>query len=247
MAQDAPLRSKLHVELGTRERPVLIRWCTWREGKRGGYDSYMLITSDGPVLLDPQHPTKEVGEELLQLVGQKPIAVILTNDMHERTAYRVREQTETRIWAPLSGQSDLERKPDVLYEDGAELPGGLRALNIEGRFSGDTVLRWTAPTGERILFTGDTLCGAMCPDNPANAEHPRSRPGLYLGAGPFYLQIEKPDRLKETLQPLLAEDFDIICGAHGVPVYNAKPALEKLLDLDWEPLLAAKQHPYVPA
>src|SRR5438067_1539632 len=110
MTEEAPRRSKLHVELGTRERPALIRWCTWREGSRGGYDSYMLMTDEGPILLDPQHPTEDVGQELAQLVGRQPIAVILTNDMHERTAYRAREQTGAPVWAPLSGQIDLEGK-----------------------------------------------------------------------------------------------------------------------------------------
>ena len=42
------------------------------------------------------------------------------------------------------------------------------------------------------------------------------------------------------------EDFDLICGAHGIPVRNAKPALAQLLDLDWAPLLAAGKHPFVP-
>src|SRR6266545_7032741 len=245
--QDPPRRSKLFVELGTRERPALIRWATWREGYRGGYDSYMLMTEDGPVLLDPERPTEEVGRELLQLVGRKPIATILTNDMHERTAYRTREQAGVPVWAPLSGAADLEGRPDHLYEDGVTLPGGIRVLDIHGRFAGDTVLLWTAPTGEHVLFTGDALCGAINPANPMNDDHPRRAPGLYLGAGPFYLKLEHPARLKESLKRVLAEDFDIICGAHGVPVHNAKPLLEKLVALEWEPLLKEGKHPFVAA
>ena len=245
--QDPPRQSKLFVELGTRERPALIRWATWREGYRGGYDSYMLMTGDGPVLLDPERPTDAVGKELLSLVGRKPIATILSNDMHERTAYETREQASVPVWAPLSGAADLEGRPDHLYEDGATLPGGIKALDIQGRFSGDTVLLWPAPTGERVLFTGDTLCGAINPANPQNADHPRHAPGLYLGAGPFYLKLERPDRLKASLQRVLAEDFDVICGAHGVPVRDAKPLLDQLLDLDWGPLLQEGKHPFVPA
>ena len=97
------------------------------------------------------------------------------------------------------------------------------------------------------MFTGDTLGGAVNPDNPQNAEHPRRAAGLYLGSGPFYLTLEQPDRLKASLRRVLDEDNDLICGAHGVPVRNAKSALAHLLELDWAPLLAAGQHPFVPA
>jgi glyoxylase-like metal-dependent hydrolase (beta-lactamase superfamily II) len=247
MTQEPPRQSKVHVELGTIERPSLIRWTTWREGSRGGYDSYVLFAGEGPVLIDPEQPDEAAEAELRRLVRERPAATVLTNDMHERSAYEIRQRWGIRIWAPLSGQSDLEGTPDVLYQDGAALPGGLRAINIDGRFSGDSILLWPASTGERVLFTGDTLCGAINPDNPLNTDHPRKEPGLYLGAGPFYLKLENASRLKETLQPLLDEDFDVICGAHGIPVRNAKPALARLLDLDWEPLLRAGQHPLVPA
>jgi hypothetical protein len=46
---------------------------------------------------------------------------------------------------------------------------------------------------------------------------------------------------------VLDEAFDLICGAHGVPVCNAKPALAALLDVDWVPLLKQGMHPCMPA
>ena len=246
MSNEPPRRSKVHVELGTPSQPVLIRWATWRGGYRGGYDSYVLFTTEGPVLIDPEQADETGAAELLRIHPGPPVAVVLTNDMHERSAYRIRESVGAPVWAPKSGEQDLEGKPDHLYADGGALPGGLRAIDIAGRFSGDSVLLWQAPTGDRVLFTGDTLCGALNPDNPHNADHPRRAAGLYLGAGPFYLRLEHPDRLKASLRRVLDEDFDLICGAHGVPVRNARPALAQLLALDWAPLLAAGKHPFVP-
>lgn len=239
--------AKVHIELGTFQAPALIRWATWRAGRRGGYDSYVAMTATGPVVIDPEQPDSAAEEVLRQLVREQPIATVLTNDMHERFAYAAREQWGIPVWAPKTGAADLEGKPDHLYEDGQTLPGGLRAIDIFGRFSGDTVLLWQAPTGERVLFTGDTLCGQFNPDNPENADHLRAAQGLYLGAGPFYLKLSHPDRLKDSLRPLLDLEFDLICGAHGVPVRGAKDALRRLLALDWQPLLEAGKHPYVEA
>jgi hypothetical protein len=247
MADEPPRRSKVYVELGTPSQPVLVRWTNWGGRYRGGYDSYVLFTTEGPVLIDPEQPDETGAAELLRIHPGPPRAVVLTNNQHERSAYRIRESTGAPVWAPKSGEQDLEGTPDHLYADGDALPGRLRAIDISGRFSGDSVLWWPAPTGERVLFTGDTLCGAVSPDNPENAGHPRRAAGLYLGAGPFYLKLEHPDRLKASLRRVLDEDFDLICGAHGVPVRNARPALAHLLDLDWDPLLPAGQHPFVPA
>src|SRR5919202_1327881 len=149
--EEPPRRSKVHVELGTPEQPALVRWTTWREGYRGGFDSYVLLAGDGPVLIDPEQPDDTGAAALQHIHPGPPAAVVLTNDMHERSAYRIRESNGAPVWAPRSGERDLEDKPDHLYADGDTLPGGLRAIDIEGRFSGDTVLRWTAPSGERVL------------------------------------------------------------------------------------------------
>jgi hypothetical protein len=239
-----------YVVLGTATAPALLRWSTWGRNP-GGYDSYALPGPDGPVLIDPVAPPADPAggpdEALWKHLGAPPVAVVLSNDMHERDAYAVRERFGAPVWAPVAGLPErggvLEATPDHAYEDGAALPGGLRAYRIAGRFAGDTVLRWTAPSGERVLFTGDTLNGQVNPDNPR--AHPRrGAPGLYIGAGPPYLRNLDVAALKASLRPLLDQPIDLICGSHGQPWRDdPRGTLSRLLELDWGPFLQAGRHP----
>src|SRR6266542_6290659 len=132
MSGDRPAASAFHVavELGSEERPVLIRWSS------RGRASYSLDAHQGRVLIDPDFPASVASDQLLAMVGGQPIATVLTNDWHERDAYRFRELCGTPVWAPAAGLpergGELEGRPDYVYEEGASLPGGLRALAIRG-------------------------------------------------------------------------------------------------------------------
>jgi hypothetical protein len=275
-------QTRVSIDLGTDIRPQLIRWSTWLPvaASGGTHESYALLTVDGPVLIDPHQPADYAADLLWALLGQLPTATVLTNDWHERDSYSLRERFGTQVWAPAAGQpargGDLEGRPDHYYEEGVVLPGGLRATKIEGRMPGDTMLLWPADASDDrgagqqgdlrqqhdasdkgrpgVLFTGDALNGQANPDNPLIAAHPRRRPGLYLGAGKYYLGHPDPDRLKHSLQRLVATSFpafDIICGAHALPYREeARRTLAWLLALDWRPSLAAehwrdREHPAV--
>lgn len=254
----APPRTlRLYVELGTPPAPSLLRWSTW-EQTPSNFDSYALLGPGGPVLIDPAilpdlpdaaPPAAGPTESLWARLGAPPLATVLTNDMHERDAYAVRERFGAPVWAPAAGLPErggvLEGAPDHAYEDGASLPGGLRAHRIAGKFAGDTVLLWTAPTGEAVLFTGDTLNGQLNPENPLPNPR-RGAPGLYVGAGRPYLRDLDVEALKRSLRPLLAGPIDLICGSHGLPWRDDPPgALARLLDLDWAPFLVEGRHPVV--
>jgi glyoxylase-like metal-dependent hydrolase (beta-lactamase superfamily II) len=222
------------VELGTATRPLLVRWTCWLPVAATS-ESYALLTAEGPILIDPREPAEAEADSLWALLGQPPVATVLTNDWHERDAYLLRERFGAPVWAPAAGQpergGDLEGQPDHYYDEGDMLPGGLRATKIEGRMPGDTVLLWpgdadagdaSAAGVERrasettsprqrgrpgVLFTGDALNGQANPDNPLNASHLRRRPGLYLGAARYYLGHPDPDRLKDSLRRLVAASF----------------------------------------
>ena len=243
MTDDRPATSTVAVLLGTEQQPQMIRWTTWWDSP-GSWDSYALVTADGPVLIDPETLTAEGEERLLALLGTTPKVTVLTNDMHERGAYIYREKWGAPVHAPAYG-SLYDGAPDHLYQDGDTLPGGLIAYKLEGgAFPGDTVLMWSSPEGKRVLFTGDAMNGGFNRLNPAGPHPRRGEPGLYLGAGPFYLEKCRAAPLKESFRGLLGGRIDVIAGAHGDPVSgDPDDLLRRLLEVDWEPLLKEKVFP----
>ena len=92
------------------------------------------------------------------------------------------------------------------------------------------MLRWVAPTGEGVLFTGDPVNGQVQLELAA-PDHFRRPNALNFGARPGYVgRHREPAALKATLSRLLEWDFDVVCGSHGMPFReNAKAALGELL------------------
>jgi glyoxylase-like metal-dependent hydrolase (beta-lactamase superfamily II) len=245
MAGDQGERARQHqswvrVEVGTEAQPELVRWSTYYPpgGSPGGqsgtvYAAYALRGGGRTVLIDPVQAAPNAEARLatcLASLGSQPVASVLTNDMHERDAYALRERFGAQVWAPAAGQGEYDGQPDRFYEDGDALPGGLRAIKIDGPFPGDTFLLWQAPSGRRVLFTGDAILGAGDPQDP-RPDRPRPAPGLYLhwvNAHPRGVQDES--RFKSSLRRLLDEAFDLVCPAHGIPFGDgAKNALARLV------------------
>jgi hypothetical protein len=217
--------TRVVVELGTETEPVLIRFSTCvRRGTFGTADSYALRAAAGWIFVDPAQPTPDGADRLRRLIGEPPVATVLTSDGHERFCYAVRAQWGTPVWGPQPGTAqrdvEYEGEPDHLYAAGDALPGGLRAVKLAGMWRGDHALLWQAPAsagGARVLFSGDVLNGQVEP-GLSHDEHFRRAPGLYFGARPRYVERHAdPAALKTSLERLLREDFDLIAGAHGRP------------------------------
>jgi len=180
------------------------------------FDAYVLLTGQGPVLVDPLWPDAQALARLQYLVGQVPIASLLTNDMHERAAYAVRSRWGTPVWVHEGAVPALEGKPDRLFRDGETLPGSVQAIAVAGPFSGDTVFYWPAAAqpggGPGVLFTGDCVLGQADLSAPGAADHPRAAPGLYLHGH------SDPAAFTASLEErLLALDSGLVCPAHGLP------------------------------
>ena len=209
------LSTEIAVELGTEDRPQLVRLTSRHlnrvTGDVGGRHGYIVLSQEGTVLIDPTEPSPDARERFDALAtagGASPVATVLTSSWHERHAYRIRERLAAPVWLPRAGVEEKEGKPDHLYDERSALPGGLRAITIDDRFSGDTVLCWTAPGGERVLFGGDALIGGS-----GAAGHWRREPGMHL----FMFGARDEERFLARFRRLLGERVDLVCSGHGTP------------------------------
>src|SRR5688500_10880069 len=105
------------VELGSVERPEVIRWST--PVGRQGYDAYALIEGGAEgsgggraVLIDPYVESEGVWDELLGRLGRRPVATVLTSSWHERSAYGLRERHGVPVWMPAAGVEEMTGRPD---------------------------------------------------------------------------------------------------------------------------------------
>ncbi len=236
MNREPSAESRVAVELGRESDPELIRfWADPGPESPGTFVAYALRTTTGWIFLDPVRPPRAGADRLQRLIRERPVATVLTSDGHERFSHAVRQQWGTPVWGPVLGTAQREAayevQPDHLYAEGDSLPGGLRAIKLAGAWRGDHALLWPAPSGVRVLFTGDILNGQVEPDL-AEADHFRREPGLYFGARPQYVERHaNPAALKASLEQLLREKFDVIAGAHGRPFRDdPQAALARLID-----------------
>ena len=224
------LSTGLTVELEAKGRPVLVRVDSHRfnesYGTFGARRGYMLFTSEGVVLIDPSEvtPDRRAQHDALVRAGGAPlIGTILTSSWHERGSYLLRERLGSEVWMPAAGVEEMEGEPDHLYDATSTLPGGLRAITIDDRFAGDSVLCWTAPGGQRVLFGGDALiCGSGEPG------HWREATGLHLW---MYGPLDEA-RFRRSFAQLLDEPVDLIFSGHGNPTPvadDAKGTLTRLI------------------
>jgi len=188
--------------------PGLIQWTVaWH---RYPLESYAIRRKDGCVVIDPsEHPPRAIGP-----VDDYGVAhVILTNHYHERAAAIWQRRFTARVWAPAGDAAHLEATvPDEAYVDGAELPGGLRAIALGTISPGEHALFW--PENRGVLFVGDALGTTSYwthGERPLGA-HPRARP-------------------PHALHRLLDERFTSLAVGHGEPILDtAHVALQAYLE-----------------
>jgi glyoxylase-like metal-dependent hydrolase (beta-lactamase superfamily II) len=227
MASNPVGTGSVDILVGTAGYPRLLRWTMSWPREDGGvrkWHSYALTTSDGPVLIDPVMPDGKTMSQLeahIEQMGGYPAASILTNDMHERSAYVARTQYSVPVWAPKAGEGEYEGKPDRLFGSEDRLPGGIAALPVRAAFVGDTLLAWTMTDGKVVIFSGDVI---MERSNHLAFHGPSAHP---KSAGS---NAEIAESVNAALAPY-RDRIAMVLSAHGGPFTgDLGSALASLLD-----------------
>jgi glyoxylase-like metal-dependent hydrolase (beta-lactamase superfamily II) len=195
--------------------PGLLHWTVHDDRIDHRSEAYGLATPDGAstVLVDPL----PLDPDALVVLGNV-VAVVVTIQSHQRSAWRSRRHFGVKVHAPR-GAEGLEKKPDQQYADGAELPGGLRAFRAPGPCDASYALLAERPAG-RILFLGDVL---MRGDSGPLAFVPSE-------------YMDDPAAARESVRRLAALSPDIVCPGHGAPVIGGGArAMREALERDRGP------------
>lgn len=158
------------------------------------------------VLIDPH---RLAPDELAKLGETR--AIVLTTSIHQRSAWWLRRELGAPVYLPALAR-ESEEEPDVRYEEGDELPGGLEPLFTPG--AGTTQHSLLLPGDRGVLFTPDLF--VRPPDGPlrwVRAEY-----------------MHDPEEARRSAERLLGLEFDVLCTAHGAPLAGgARDALDALL------------------
>jgi glyoxylase-like metal-dependent hydrolase (beta-lactamase superfamily II) len=188
--------------------PGLSRWTALHEEWNEPVGSLALETDDGLLLIDPIDPPRGL---------RKPEHVLLTVFWHGRSTG---DLDAKQIWAPSRSARRLRNRGVAAtdpFEDGAELPGGIRAINTAR--DGEVVF-WLPK--QRAVAVGDVLLGAGAKPR-ATADPLRLCPQRWLGGASH-------DELRASLRPLLELPVQRVLVSHGEPVLRAgKRALAAVL------------------
>jgi glyoxylase-like metal-dependent hydrolase (beta-lactamase superfamily II) len=188
-----------------------IWWWSVSDERIGGYLSvaHAVRADDGVVLIDPL----PLAGEAFAGLGEAS-AVCLTTSVHQRSAWRLRQELGVSVWAPKAVK-EVDEEPDERYSEGDSLPGGLRAVFTPG--AGTMQHSFLLERQGGILFTPDLFVHL---------------PGEQLGFVPGE-HMHDPEQARRTAKQLLDLDFAVLCSGHGVPVTDdPKSAIRGALDHD---------------
>jgi glyoxylase-like metal-dependent hydrolase (beta-lactamase superfamily II) len=219
-------------------RPGLWRWTaphpdwTEKDGGPGGWArdvaSFYYEAPGHVVLLDPQVPPdgapdgtpdaerfwRALDRDVQRL--QLPVAVLLTQGWHERSASAVYERYRTRpgasVWVPRASRNEVEGTATDTFVPGDPLPGGVQAFGPRGPETGEVL--YYIPQ-HAALMSGDHLVA-------------EGDGRLRLG----WIDDEawKQERLLPTLRALLDLPLEMVLLAHGRSILSGgKEALAQAI------------------
>ena len=190
--------------------PDVLTWS--RLSERHGYDfnGHVLRYPDGNLCIDPVEPDEA---DLARLAVVGATRVLLTNRNHTRAAnvFRARLGARTAIHPK---DADYARGQGAEIDDALEVGdrvGPLQVVGVPGKSPGEVALFWEE---RRLLIVGDAIIG-----NP---------PGR-CGVLPEKV-MDDPLRMKQSIEDLLAFDFDTLLMGDGVSILSgAKDRLKELV------------------
>lgn len=199
----------------TKATRIVSRWpdvLSWTiRDERIGYhpsEAYAIITSSGPVCIDPLPLAENVWDQL-----ETPRAVILTHANHQRSAWNFRKRFGCPVYAP-QGAEGLDETIDVSYTSDSDLPGNLKVLIAQG-FQHAAYLIFSSSSGQSIAFVSDLIF-----QDPKTGYRFPVEPGYFDPQGGI-----------EDARRLLKSGIDCLALGHGEPVMEgAHQILQTAID-----------------
>lgn len=223
-------------------KPGLWRWTAphpeWTPAKAGpgGWEEWVgCIYYEAPghvVLIDPLAPPAATPEHEtfwkaldrdVQRAGL-PVAVLLANHYHERSAQavldRYKNEPGASLWAHEAARDRVSCRLTHTFLEGDTLPGEIRAFSLPALNQGEVALYIPA---HGALIVADALIGA-------GDEKLRICPASWAEGG-----NEGQERFKREFRPSLRRLLDLpiemVLVSHGPPVLSGgRPALEAALE-----------------
>lgn len=197
--------------------PGFWRWTAfhpdWQPGASWPHEvgCVYLETAGSVILVDPLVPGEpEARETFLSHLDAdverngKPVAILLTNSWHERSAGELAERYGATVWLQERAAAQLDTPVSNPFSAGDVLPGGVIAVDAQ---PADETLYWFPE--QRALVPGDALLG-------------NDDGGLRVS--PDGLDAASETDLKVALRGLLDLPVELVLVSHGEPVLEGGTA-----------------------
>jgi len=190
--------------------PQVVCWSRLSEPHGYDFNGFLVVDAGGNLCIDPVEPDPETEREL---AARGVARILLTNRNHVRAAGRIRAASG----APIAIHPD-----DAAYARGQGVPidaelhpghriGSLVVVGVPGKSPGEVAFHWPE---RRLLIVGDAIIG----NPPGHCSLLRER------------VLDDPNRLRSSVEALLALDFDTLLVADGAPILSgAHQRLEELV------------------
>ena len=188
--------------------PNLWFWTALHEEWQVAFSSAAWVADEGLVLVDPIE-LSAAGLAEMEKLG-KPIAILLTNQNHERHASWFRKHYRIPVHVHRDAVPGIEIPPDEFFCDGATVPGNLLVMHLPGASQSECA--FFSKTDGGTLLSGDVVMNG--------------KQGLTFLPDQY---CENSKQNRESARKLLDIQFETLTVAHGDPIFpKARDQFAKL-------------------